>query len=524
MSKRNRKERRLTAANAAQRTVERAWSSVPADKLQYYMRLRHNPLPTVAPDSLRRMQEAWDCGWLQDFALTSRQMVRKDDMLRAVASKRHQSPMVRGWEIVMTEDTPEAEAHKAALEYCYNNLVATVATEPDCEGSTALLLEQMNEAVSFKWACHEMELLTSADGITARLHYVHNDWFERTTGRLRFRSDYASPYGAELVRGNWIIHSADGLQDAAAIAWLYKHMSLQDWLIYCTRHGMPGFLGKSGAVPNSPEWKVMETAVASLSAEWAGVISKDDDVTALQLGSAGELPYPPMVAHMDRAFATLYRGGDLSTISGQQPGDNPGASVQGGETDRLDAADATRICDTLNRSLDLRVIRWAFGEGVTPLAYFSVKGLTRDMTDQNIKVDQALHTMGFPLTLQSLSERYGRPLPSGAEALLPPPQPQAVPGQPPFSAANEGPSAQARLARIMGVQRRWLDPAAEEIRRLETVLRDKTVPDEEAYRQAQAIISRLPELGESVNDKELADLLFATMSAAAAESIRGAGK
>ena len=519
MSKRNRKERRLHAANAAQRIIERAWSSVPADKLQAYMRLRHNPLPTVTPDALRRMQDAWDTGWLQEFALCARQMVRKDDMLRAVSSKRHQSPMTRGWEICQVEDSPDADAHKQALDYCYNNLTATVATEPDVRGSTALLLEQLNEAVSFKWACHEIELHPGAEGLTATCHYVHNDWFERTTGRLRFRSEYSSPYGEDLTPGNWIVHSSDGLMDAAAIVWLYKHMPLQDWLIYCSRHGMPGFLGKTGAVPSSPEWKLMETAVASLSAEWAGVISKDDDVTPLQLGNAGELPYPPLVDHMDRAFSVLYRGADLSTLSGSSAGgDNPGASVQGSETDRLDTADAVRICDTLNRSLDVRVIEWAFGRGVKPLAYFAVKGLTKDQTDANLKVDQALHGMGFPLDLQSLSERYSRPIPEDGSALLPAAALSNPLAASSFVAANE---AQGQLARALRVQRRWLDPAAAEINRMAEILKDKSVSDASALAQASMILDRLPGLADKLNEQELANLFFSGMAQAASQAIEG---
>lgn len=508
----------MEAANAAQRLVERAWSAVPPERLQAYMRMRHNPLPGVTPESLRRMQDGWDAGWLQEFASTSRQMVRKDDMLRAVASKRHQSAMTRGWEICQTEKGAEADAHKAALEYCYNNLEVTVATEPDVAGSTGLLLEQMNEAVTYRWALHEIEPLPGPDGLTARLHYVTLDWFERTTGRLRFRADYAAPYGEELAAGGWLCHSADGLADAAAIVWLYKHMPLQDWLIYCSRHGMPGFLGKTGATPASKDWQAMERAVASLSAEWAGVISKDDDVEALQLGNAGELPYPPLVERMDRAFSILYRGADLATLSGGQGGqDSPGASVQAGETDRLDAADAVRLCDTLNRTLDQRVIAWHFGPRAKPKAYFAVRGLAKDQTRSNLLTDEALHRMGFPLDLQSLSERYGRPLPAPGAAVLPPPA-ASLPGLPgALGGANE---AQGQLARLLGVQRRWLDPAAAEIGRMAAALSDPALAAEEALAAAAEILDRLPALADRMGDKDLADLFAGRMAAEAAEAIQ----
>jgi len=54
-------------------------------------------------------------------------------------------------------------------------------------------------------------------------------------------------------------------------------------------------------------------------------------------------------------------------------------------------AQARSVCSPLPRLagdfrlLDRKVIEWAFGIGVKPLAYFSIKGMTKEMTDQNLQ-------------------------------------------------------------------------------------------------------------------------------------------
>jgi len=88
---------------------------------------------------------------------------------------------------------------------------------------------------------------------------------------------------------------------------------------------------------------------------------------------------------------------------------------------------------------------------------------------------------------------------------------------PDVSGANE---SQVNLARILKVQKRWLDPAASEISRMADILRDKTVPDSQAYAQAALILDRLPGLADRLDEKALADLFFSGMAESAAAGIK----
>jgi len=415
----------FSGANAA----APAAGSVDRERLRTMMLQRYNPLRDFTPAKLVRVLQQLDAGHLREYAILAERVKEQDDILCSVSAKREKQPGTRGWEIVKSdEDNPQAAAHADALQYFYDNLTVTSAIDEDEVGEVSLLLRQMMSAVGYSWAAHEIIWQRRPDGLTAELRFVPLYFFERTQGRLRFLPRENAVYGEDLEAGRWMVTRAAGVMRACLVAYLYKHMPLQDWLIYCKRHGMPGLLGKTTATYNSSEWRAMESAIADFQAEFGAVVNTADSIEPLDVSTRGALPYGPIVERMDRAMATLWRGADLSTMSAGV-GQGQGASVQADETDILAADDSELLSDTLRRSLDRRVIEYRFGVS-SPLAYFAVKGVTKDTVEQDLKIDQQLHTMGFPMALASLAERYGRSLPDAGEALLPSPAaPAAIPGE-----------------------------------------------------------------------------------------------
>lgn len=404
------------------------------ERVLSFLRSKYNPLLNLTADQLKSQHSQFDAGYLRAFAVTMEHMRAKDDVLAGVAAKREKAPAVRGYEILVTEESDRAQQHKQALEDFYNNVTVTNAVDENERGGMGLLLRQMMTAVSFKYARHNIVWQPSPQLLTAEFRFVPLSFFENTAGVLRFLPYDGAITGIEPEPDQWLTTVGDHLMLPCSIAWFYKHTPFRDWLIYCARHVMPGFLGKTSAAVGSAEWKKMEEAVADLAAEWAGVVGGTDTIDTLDLGAKGELPYPKLIERCDRAMAALYRGADLSTISSSQ-GEGAGASLQGDEGQILEASDSEMLSEALQMYVDRPAIRFRFGDE-EPLAYVQVRTSTRQNIEQDLAVDSKLHGMGYPVTLKGLSQRYSRPLPDEGEDLLPPPAPPASPFAPP-AAANE---------------------------------------------------------------------------------------
>lgn len=495
-------------------TMAKAGSVIDRARVIRYLQQRYNPLVSLTPESLKRQHAQFDAGFLREFALTMEHIKGVDDILKNVTGKREKAPPTRGWEIMKYEDSPEAEKHQQCLEYLYNNLTCTNAIDENERGGMRLLLRQMMYAVGYKYTAHEITWEPSAAGITATVRYVPLWFFENTTGNLRFLESDGSMYGVELEEAGWLITVGEFLMRTCSIAYLYKHMPLRDWLIYCGRHGMPGIAGKTSAAADSAEWKKMEEAVQDFASEFAAVMSKEDTIEAIDLTAKGELPWPKLVERMDRMMSALWRGADLSTMSSGQ-GEGTGASLQGEEKEVLEADDAAMLSEALQEYVDRYAILYHLGDE-EPLAYIQIKTSTKKNVDQDLKVDETLQRMGFPITAQSLSDRYNRPLPDEKEIVIEPRQ-QAAPGQPFVAPARPAASNAAvpgqdvdSVGILLGAAReqladaeqKVLAPLAAEINDLIRLADAKDVSDEEY--QAMVLKFRdkqLPEMLTQMNAK-----------------------
>ena len=382
-------------------------------------RLRFNPIRHLTPESLARSLEAFHLGYLRPAALLWDAMERRDDVLQGVAAKRKKSVARLDWEVVTLDDTPLALRDRQALEYFYSNLTATHACEPHQRGGIALLIKQMLDAVGKKYAVHEIVWQRCPTGhpgctaefprtlLTATFRFAPLWFFEARTGPLRFLPDEIAYEGIDLRPGQWLVTAADGLMESCSIAYLFKHLPLRDWLVYCERNGMPGVRGVTDASPGSPEWDAAREAVRDFGAEFQALMSRGTEITPVDLSSKGELPYPPLVERMDRAMAALWRGADLSTLS---RGQGLGASLQADEMAMLEQDDAAVVSETLNAQVDAFVIRELFGDE-RPRARFVLKPDQDAARLTHLELLERLVKLGAPVSVAGLHERLGLPTP-----------------------------------------------------------------------------------------------------------------
>lgn len=525
-------------------------SEIPATRAASLRQSVFDPLPNLTPTMLSGYHDRFRRGYLREAAYMWERIEEIDDKVKTVAPKRRKAVSRHGYEIIVNaglEKDARALAHKETLEAFYDSLRVTSAFDLNERGGVSLLLRQMMSAVGMRYAVHEIVWRPSSTPslthsrthalphsgtptLSAELRFVPLWLFENVTGRLRYLpTDYATS-GVDLEEGGWLVTVGDGLMAATAVCYMYKRMPLRDWLIYCGRIG--GVHGQTAASEDSEAWRAMEQAVTNIGLDTAIVTDLQSKVTPINVSASGELPYAPLVERMDRAIVSLWRGGDLSTMSGSGP-DSTGASVQSDEQDVLEQDDAEMLTDTINEQLDRWVIRYQFGE--EPLAWFKIKTAERKDVKQDILVDQALSQLGFPLTQESLANRYSRTLPEADETLLQPrssapilpnsqtptPNSQANAATPALTDSHTlaAPEEQARQKIIAATTEQTLAARsaiyAEWLKQLDALAQQSDLSESQFLDAAQALVQSMPaELLTPENISALAKPLEAALGSA----------
>lgn len=505
-------------------------SVVTAERVRVNVQSRIDPLPYLTPELLVRIHQDFRRGYLIRAALAWEDIKHTDDRLVCVAPKREKSVARHGYEITVSpghEKDPKALKHKAALEYFYANLVCEDAFDRNNTGGAKLLFKTMMRAVGYKWAVHEIIWKPSPpEGLTARLNFCPLWFFENTTGRLRFLQTDWQLYGTDLVPGEWLITSSDGLMKSCAILYILKHLPLRDWLIYCERQAVPGIHGETSAGKGTPEWDELIDALKNFATDFSILTSPGTKINPVDIAARGELAYPKLIDWADRAFASIWRGGDLSSGSHQGGGKGQGASLQADEGQILEQGDAELLSDTLNEQLDRYVILYQFGDE-TPLAGIKVKtGVTHDVA-QDIETDTFLLQAGVPMAVAELAQRYGRTLPEGLAELAHAPAAAKTPGLPTEGAAANaaakvddpqignrqssiGNLVSQAVADTLQIRAEWIKPF---FAALEKKAADEKLTDAELLDAIEEMAGHLPELMQDRQPEQIAKLVEGLLGA-----------
>lgn len=367
------------------------------------------PTPNLTLDSLIRALDNFHQGNLAPAALAWENIEMRDDVLQGVISKRKKAISRLKWEIITLDDSQEALDHKYALQYFYNNLTASHACDGNQTGGFPLLVKQMLDALAKKYAVHEILFQThSPTELTANFRFVPLWFFENSTGKLRLLKTNNTSETSPLTPPFWLITSADCLMESCSIAYIFKHLSLRDWIIYSERNGMPGIKGITDSHPGSPAWYSAAQSVSQFGAEFSALLTRGNDIQPIDLSSRGNLPYPQLIERMDRAMVALWRGCDLTTLAKSQA---IGASVQENETSILEEDDAAMISETLNSQVDRQVLNHLF-KVKRGKAYIQLQPSRTQKTLQDLQIYRQLSDMGLSIPSNHLYERFGIPQPS----------------------------------------------------------------------------------------------------------------
>lgn len=519
----------------AKKKADPAASQISAELVRMAKRSRFNPIASLTPQTLASHLDAFATGNLSSFALDAAAIKRRDDVISVALPKREKAVSRRGYAVHLNDGLDladaavkaRAEEHQAALKYFFDNLSATNALDRNERGGMRLLVRQMMEAVGFRYAVHEIVWEPrTAEGkqrLTAHFTYVPLQFFENTTGTLRFLNNYFGGVdGAPMEDDAWLVTVGDGIMEALSVAWMFKQLSLKDWVSFNELLGTPIRLGKTNAAKDSEAWTVLGEALEGIGQDFAAIISEGSSIEFKEVGKTGGDTFAPLIERMDRAIATICRGADLSTMSAGA-GQGQGASLQGGESDLLEQDDAAMISEALLHVSRI-VIRELFGPEETPLAYLAI--VVPDKKDaaatrENVKL---LVDMGGKVSAKWAHDEFGVPAAAEDDELL---QKAAAPASPfgaaiPAALANAAESALNDASHAAKSRRAILKAKAEAFAPLVARIEELIGIEDDTAREAAALKLKadLPKFAKAAGVTE--PEITAWVNAMAAKLVSGA--
>lgn len=397
------------------------------DQVKALRNARYNPLSRLNARMLARALDNFEQGQLREAALLFEVIAERDDTIKSVKPKREKEVSQLDWQIMpVGSDTTHFDAQKEVLENFWNSVRAVNAYDRNEKGGFGRLVRQMMTSVSNRYAAHHIVWNPSAGKLSATFEFVPLWLFENTTGTLRYLKNPFDTEGETLATDEWMVTVGDGLMISCSIGYFAKRQTFNDWLIFSEKFSMPGVLGRTNAKKGSPEGEMMRQAVESFGHDWNGVLYGDDGTVKdpIQLittdGNPAGMPMPSIIERVDRKFAALYRGADLSTMSSSE-GEGTGASLQGEEKDILLTDDADVIKETL-APISLKVLQWYFGYDVVPVAELQMVVPADEDGKFVLEASTKLADMGAPVSKSNTMERLGLQKADDANDLLKPSQ------------------------------------------------------------------------------------------------------
>ncbi len=339
----------------------------------------------------------------------------RDDVIPTVKWKREDAVAQRPWSLLQSAEVKtdaslqkEADDQKRLLGYFWNNIRVVDAWDRNQRGLFSAFVRMALHIQSMRYGAIHFVWRPGAKGLTAMLEFVPGWMFENFTGVLRYIGpDPSIMYGTPIEDDpNWLIIGGKGLMEPGSLGATIKAGGLDTWIKYCRRYGLPFPLGKTNASPGDKQWREMERAVRGINNDNGAVIGTGATIELLKAEGTGDTPSSLLVERIDRAFSSMWRGGDLGTMSSKS-GQGTGSDQQSGESDLIEAADCTWLSEIM-QEIDRRVLAYWQGEDVEVLSYSNVRGPNLVDAQAELGVDTFAIQNGFKLSKKEWGERNNR--------------------------------------------------------------------------------------------------------------------
>ena len=426
-----------------------------AQSIELQRRMRFNPLRALDPANLSIALDQFDMGILRQAALLWDAMIRRDDTLSFVVPQLENAIAGKPWGVFKKKnaDPVEAARHAAALEYFYASVTAVDAFDRNVRGDRHLLLKQMGAGYALRYAVHhfvwqpqpgrmiEVEGAAPVPALTATLEFVPLWFFENVSGTLRFLPFGGfGIHGQELDwNGEWMVTTGQGLMFAASICYVFKRLAFQDWTVFNERYAQQKVVGMTNAQKDSEPGQAMASIVENFNSDQGIVLYETqagDKPPISLLGPEGSVSvdlFERFLDRQDEKMTVMFRGSAQANAAAEKK--DTGITAQILETEALELAHCAAIASACRTYIDRAVIRYCFGEGVEPLAYFGLPDMDEEDATALLAAAGFLADRGALVEADTAAERLGITLttdPAKAlRSLTPPPaDPNAAPDDP----------------------------------------------------------------------------------------------
>jgi len=390
-------------------------------------RWRDYPADGLTPAGLARILREADQGAPDRALALFEQMEEKDAHLHSVASTRRLALTGLRWEIVSAADVHQ-DVDRAAADAAASHCRKVLARVEDFDE----VLQHLSLALGRNIALAE-NIWEAADG-ELRLADVLPLSFDRIAfddaGQVRILTRSARYDGIAPPPGKFIIHvphaasghpMRGGLLRATALAYLAKHFSMKDWMIYAEVFGMPVRIARYEPGATADDKRELLNMLQSLGADAAGVFSKAVEGQLLESGrGTAPPPYERMCDFFNHELSKAWLGQTL-TVEASPSESRPGASGPAVHNEvRLDLRqdDILKEGRTIRRDVLAPITRMRFGPAA-PVPYFR-RGLEppRDLNKLAEMLNVAVNDLGMEISAQWAHQTLGVPVNSGLSSAL----------------------------------------------------------------------------------------------------------
>jgi SPP1 gp7 family putative phage head morphogenesis protein len=274
--------------------------------------------------------------------------------------------------------------------------------------------------------------------------------------------------------------------------YLFKNYSLKDWVIFAEVYGMPLRLGKYEPGATSADKDALLDAVRSIGTDAAGIISKNTEIEFIESAKGGGSRtniYAELAEFCDRQVskAVLGHTGSAESTPGKLGSEHEAREVR---QDLIEADCEALGINAIREQLIRPLVGFNFGwDKPVPWFRFAFEPPEDLKAISDIYIN--LSKIGYPLTVEHVSERFGVPIPGDDETPLVPQGGGGFGGMP-FAAKKDVDRAGLVIAAGRAAQN-----AQAEIDRLAGDATDEAVP---LFGPILAVIERAAETARSLAD------------------------
>lgn len=283
-------------------------------------------------------------------------------------------------------------------------------------------------------------------------HYRPPRWFDFEREKLtELRLNDGSIQGQELEPFKYVIHKpkivsgiplAGGLARVVMALHLFSSFALRDWAAYSEICGIPVRVGKYGDGASDADIEALKLAVRNIGSDAAAVIKNTMEIVFERAANSGGFGadkfFETFLTWLDKAKSKYVLGQTMTVEDGSSLAQ---AKVHDKVRDDIRNADAMQLRNTIRRDIIKPVVDLNFGARVNEYEYPCFEFDIEEPEDLEMlaKALVPFITLGLPVSVKAILDKFGLAEPADGEAILKPPvqpDPNNPDGQDPKKSAD----------------------------------------------------------------------------------------